>query len=90
MTFAATQDISWRKLCKAATLELDRIKLQKRIEAAHAAILQRVGELASEHDGSPMEEQRALAEALQNLRQLQKVGFRSATQTNQQSQPPMQ
>jgi hypothetical protein len=41
-TFPMTQQIVWRKLCKAATLELDPAKLQKRIEAAHAALQQRV------------------------------------------------
>ena len=87
MTFAMTQKSSWRRLCKAATLELDGVKLQKRIEAAHAAIQQRVEELASDHDGSPVEEQRAIAEALQNLHQLQRLDFRSSTQANQRILP---
>jgi hypothetical protein len=84
-TFPMTQETIWRKLCKAATLELDPAKLQKRIEAAYAALQQRVEELASNHDGNPVEEQRAIADALQKLRQLQEVAFRSPTQTSQQS-----
>jgi hypothetical protein len=76
-----------QRLCKAETLELDPAKLQKRIEAAHAALQQRVEELASHHDGNPGEEQQAIADALQNLRRLQKVEFRSSTQTSQQIRP---
>ena len=54
-----------QRLCKAETLELDPAKLQKRIEAAHAALQQRVEELASHHDGNPVKEQQAIADALQ-------------------------
>ena len=56
-------------------LELDRAKLQKRIEAAHAAIQRRLEEQASGRDGIAAEGQCAIAEAVHNLRQLQRVDF---------------
>jgi hypothetical protein len=73
-----TQDRGWQKLCKAATLELNPVKLQKRIDAAQAAILQRMKELTCNYDCSPAEEHQAIADALQNLRLLQKVNFRTS------------
>ena len=42
-----TKDVLWRELYKAAILELDPVALHKRIEAAHAAIRQRISELHS-------------------------------------------
>jgi hypothetical protein len=72
------RDISWQRLCNAATLELDRVKLHKRIEAAHAAIQRRLKEQVNNQDGTPAEGQHAMAEALQNLRQLQRMNFRSS------------
>jgi hypothetical protein len=77
------RDISWRRLCNAATLELDRVKLHKRIEAAHAAMQQRLKEQANNHDGTPAEEQRAIAEAMHDLAQLQRVTFRSSDPASQ-------
>ena len=77
------RDISWQRLCNAATLEVDRGKLHKRIEAAHEAIQRRLKEQVSNHDGTPAEEQHALAEAVQNLRQLQRMNFRSSGRARQ-------
>jgi hypothetical protein len=79
----SARDLSWRRLCEAATFELDRIKLHKRIEAARAAIQQRLNEEASNHDGVAGEEQRAIAEAVQNLAQLQRVNFRPSDRARQ-------
>lgn len=73
------RDISWQRLCKAATLELDRVKLQKRLEAAHAAIQRRLQEDNSRHDGTPTNGQSDIVEALCDLQQLPRVNFRLPT-----------
>ena len=82
-----TQDALWRELYKAAMLELDRIKLHKRIEAAAAAMRRRIEELSSEPHGSCVDEQQALAEALHGLRMLQRAEFRSSISKGCPAQP---
>jgi hypothetical protein len=69
--------LSWQELYKAAMVERDHTQLQKRIEAAHAVIRQRIEELklGSACDESS-EERQAIADALHSLRTLQKIGSR--------------
>lgn len=78
-----TQGILWQELYKAAMAERDQTKLQKRIEAAHAAIQRRIEELklGSGHDQSSTEKQ-AIADALHSLRTLQKMALRSSTEAS--------
>jgi hypothetical protein len=87
MTLLLTHDALWQKLWKAATFEFDPIKLHKRIEAAHAAIQQRMAELPRNHDGIAAEEQQAMADAVHSLRRLQKVQFAPSTQASKNNQP---
>ncbi len=77
-----TKDVLWRELYKAAILELDPAILHKRIEAAHAAIQQRTAELGNSHDGNPGEERREMVDALNNLRAIQKVESRVASESS--------
>jgi hypothetical protein len=75
-------DVLWQESYKAAMLELDPVKRGQRIEAAHAAIQRRKEELTKEdRRGSCQDEQQALAEALPNLRALNRVGLKSSTQS---------
>ena len=70
-----TQDYPWRKLYEAAMLELDRIKLQERIAAAHAALQRRTEELilADCPNTDSLEERQAISDALHSLRTLEKI-----------------
>jgi hypothetical protein len=73
-----TQDGLWLESYRAAMLELDPIKLVKRIEAARTAIERRNEELpGSNRNGSAVEERQVITDALENLRALQRVDFRS-------------
>jgi len=56
----------WKEPYKAALLETDRGKLQKRLTAAKAAIDVRLQELQSDHGGTP-EERLAISDALASL-----------------------
>lgn len=71
-----TRNVLWHDLYKTAMLELDPVKLHKRIEAAYAAMQQRIQELRSEAHGSSLDEQQAIADALHSLQMLQRVEFR--------------
>jgi len=83
-----TKDVSWRELYKAAILELDPVALHKRIEAAHAAIQQRILELQSNYDGTSGAEQREMVDALNSLRAVQKVEFRLSSEPNRPRREP--
>jgi hypothetical protein len=73
-----TQDGLWQELYRAAMLELDPTKLVKKIEAARTAIERRNEELpGSNRNGSAEEERQVMTDALENLRALQRVEFRS-------------
>jgi hypothetical protein len=82
-----TNSISWRELYTAAMLELDRATLPGRIEAAQAGVLQAMQELADNHTLEAGDEKQAMADALRNLRTLQRVEFRSSTSIASQGQP---
>jgi hypothetical protein len=80
-------DVLWQELYKAAMLELDRVRLSGRIEAAHAAMQQRMMELSkNNHDGIYLDEQQAIFDALSNLRTLQRVELKSSSQSSRQAQ----
>lgn len=71
------ENVLWRDLYAAAMLELDRDHLQRRIDAAQAAILQarnQVGELGMDSG----EQLQAIDDALRNLQTLQRVEFQNA------------
>jgi hypothetical protein len=72
-----TTDIQWRKLFQAAILELDPVQLHERIEAASAAMQQRVEKLMGNYDGDSREERQAILDALHTLRTLRRVEFLS-------------
>lgn len=78
----------WQELYKAAMLELDRAQLDHRIEVAHAALQQRMRDLPRSHyNGESLEEERAIVDALQNLRNLQRVEFRTSPASSTDAQP---
>ncbi len=87
MTDSMTNSISWQELYATAMLELDRATLPSRIEAAQAAVLQAMEELADNHTLKAGEERQTLADALRNLRTLQRVEFRTAALPPSQGQP---
>jgi hypothetical protein len=60
----------WVELYRGALMELDRAKLPQKIEAANAAIQQRINELLMSKDGH--QEYSALEDALRNLRSLRR------------------
>jgi len=60
----------WQRLCQAALLELDPMKLPERIAAARDAILDRVEQ---GHTKSPNREQLALRDALATLDSLRRI-----------------
>jgi hypothetical protein len=70
-------------LYKAAMLEVDQSKLRERIGVAHAALQRRIEELklAGNHDESSAE-RHAIAEALDSLRMLQKLGSKPSPEAN--------
>jgi hypothetical protein len=61
-------------------LELDGARLDHRIAAAHAAMQRRMEELPANNgdSGGSLDEHRAIADALQNLRTLQRVELKSS------------
>jgi hypothetical protein len=76
-------DVLWRELYKAAMVELDREKRDQRVEAAHVALQRPTEELTKDNrDGGSGNEPQAVAEALSNLRALQRVEFKSSTQSS--------
>jgi hypothetical protein len=61
----------WEKLYHVAVLETDASKIEERIQAAESAIKGRLHEFSLNHGGTP-EENRAIADALNGLKVLQK------------------
>lgn|SRR6185312_11199099 len=60
----------WLELYRGALMELDRVKLPQRIDAASTAIQQRISQLLVSKDGH--QEYSALEDALRNLRSLRR------------------
>ena len=76
-------NVLWQELYKAAMLEPDRVKRDKRIDAAHAAIQRRMEELTKDdRGGSCQDEQQSLVDGLLNLRAPKRVEFKSSTRSN--------
>jgi hypothetical protein len=67
-------------------LELDRTELQRKIQAAYAAIEKRTEELElrSGPDKRSREERQAITDALHGLRTLQRMEFRSSLEPDRQ------
>ena len=72
-----TQPANWRELYEAALLEVNPPDLQKGIERACQAMRQRSDDLTRFAEPGALEELRAIADALQNLRTVQRVELRS-------------
>jgi hypothetical protein len=68
----------WQDLYTVAMLEVDRANLQGRIEAAQAAIRQAMEEPTRNPQLGAVEDTQAMADALRNLRTLQRVEFRKS------------
>jgi hypothetical protein len=75
---ATTKDLPWQKLWRAATLELDPGRLNKRLDSALSAIQHRMNWLGARYDGAPTAEHHALADAIDELRMLQRRRVRLA------------
>ena len=58
---------TWGYLYLQAVLETDNSVLRARIEAAQAAINERVEELARDHEGGTEQERQAISDALRGL-----------------------
>jgi hypothetical protein len=71
---------NWQDLYRAALVELDPVELGKKIDLANAAIYQRLSELARNGVRSS-DEQRAMGDALRNLRMIQEIKPTSAPDT---------
>jgi hypothetical protein len=82
-----TNNVSWQELYTAAMLELDPTMLPSRIDVAQAAIRQAMEELTGNHKIGTGEETQAMADALRNLRTLQRVEFRTSAPATSQGQP---
>jgi hypothetical protein len=74
--FVMTDNSLWQELYAAAMVELDRVQLQNRIDAAQIAIRQIMQELTGQCAVGVAEELEALSSALGNLQALQRVEFR--------------
>lgn len=78
------ENVPWRDLYAAAMLELDPDILRQRIGAARAAMQRRTGELTgSNRSGSSTEERQQIADALENMRTLERVEFKSSSRMTQ-------
>ena len=73
-----TQPANWRELYEAALLEVNPTDLQKGIELACQAMRGRSDDLTRSSEPGALEELRAIADALQNLRTVQRVELRSS------------
>jgi hypothetical protein len=73
--FSMTHNVSWQDLYADAMLELDRVRLQEKIDAAETAIRHSIQELSG-RGALGAEEIQALSSALGNLQTLQRVEFR--------------
>jgi hypothetical protein len=78
----------WEDLFKAAMLELDPVQLRKKIEAARTAI-RRQSEQVRDPNGSSIDEVRAMSDALQSLRVLEKTELNSPSEANQRPSQPI-
>ncbi len=67
---ASDSQQDWVELYRGALMELDRAQLPQKIEAATAAMQQRINELLMSRDGH--QEYSALEDALRNLRSLRR------------------
>jgi hypothetical protein len=76
-----TEPILWPELYRAAMVELDPIKLRQRIEEAHEAIQRYREEINSSNPAGSAEEHQQMADALDNLRALLKIEFKSPSRT---------
>ena len=65
-------DYVWREPYQAATLEIDRDKLPKRIQAAKNAIDARLHKLQQQAYGGAPEERQAISDALTSLNALRR------------------
>lgn len=57
---------TWYEVYRAALLETDWTRMEERIRAAESALKDRKNQMASDHGGSP-EENQALADAMRSL-----------------------
>ena len=71
-----TKDPPRQKLWLAARLELHPGRLNKRLESALSAIQHRMNALGTRYDGAPTAEYHALADAIDQLRMLQRARVR--------------
>jgi hypothetical protein len=62
----------WQALHKAAMLETDPLELRKKTDLAHAAIHERIDELANNHDSTSVEERQETMDALNDFQILQR------------------
>jgi hypothetical protein len=73
-----TQSHNWRELYEAALLQVNPADLQKGIELACQAMRQRSDDLTRSSQPGALDELRAIADALQNLRTVQRIELRSS------------
>jgi hypothetical protein len=73
-----TQSPNWRELYEAALLEVNPPDLRKGIELACQAMRHRSDDLTRSAGPGALEELRAIADALQNLRTVQRVELRAS------------
>jgi uncharacterized phage protein gp47/JayE len=86
--FVMTDNPSWEELYAAAMLELDRVQLRSRIDAAQIAIRQSMEKLRNNCPLGGSEEMQALAAALGNLQSLQRVELRAPVSSSLRSRAP--
>ncbi|MFY9842403.1 MAG: hypothetical protein WA718_12370 [Terriglobales bacterium] len=68
-----TRNVLWRDLYAGAMLELDRARLQKRIQNAEAAIQQALADQRNADNGRDVEELQAMTDAIRNLETLRRL-----------------
>lgn len=75
-----THDFLWQKLYQDAMLELDRIKLQEKVDAAYEALQRRSQELilGAENVGDALTERQAITDALHGLRAIERLELGAA------------
>jgi hypothetical protein len=85
-----TQSATWQDLYEVAMLEIDPSKLQTKIELAEVAIQQqRQEEFVSARDAGAGGGRGRMADALENLRTLQRLEFKLATPPASESGNPL-
>ena len=75
-----TESARWRELYEVALLEVNPSALQKGIELACQAMRQRSDDLTRSAGPGALDELRAIADALQNLRTVQRAELSSPTE----------